>query len=140
MAAHGVQEENFQELCDFVRELRFDRLGAFSFSPEEGTPAFDIQEGKVPNAIAVRRRNQLLAIQRQISLERNQSLVGSTMKVLLEGREGRRYVGRGFADAPEVDQRVVCRGKANNLRLNDFAEVTITGCTEYELTAEETKK
>jgi ribosomal protein S12 methylthiotransferase len=81
--------------------------------------------------VAVRRRNTLLELQRQISLERNQSLIGSQVRVLLEEREGRKFVGRGFADAPEVDQRIVCKG--TNLHLNDFADVTITGCTEYEL-------
>jgi len=131
----GETEDDFQELCEFIQEIRFDRLGAFSFSPEEGTPAFDIQEGKVPNAVAVRRRNALLELQRQISLERNKSLIGSKVRVLLEEREGRKFVGRGFADAPEVDQRIVCKG--TNLRLNDFADVTITSCTEYELRCEQ---
>ncbi len=104
----GEPEQDFQELLDFVREFKFDRLGAFAFSPEDGTPAAAVTTGVVPPEVAEERRKVLLEEQRRISLKNNESLVGKKMRVLLETQLSRRkWEGRSMADAPEVDQTLV---------------------------------
>ncbi len=134
----GETDEDFQELLAFVKEMNFDRLGAFAFSPEPGTPAFEIQTGKVPAAVAESRRKQLLALQKSISRKRNQQWLGKTMQVLVEDRLQKGiWVARSSADAPEVDPTVMIH--VNNDRLlqpNRFAQVQITNAGEYDLTAQ----
>ena len=101
----GETEADFQELLEFVRSFRFDRMGAFAFSCEEGTAAAEIKTGIVPPDVAQERLNQLLEAQQLISKEANQNRVGQKVRVLLENRLGKRkWEGRTLADAPEVDQ------------------------------------
>lgn len=103
----GETEQDFQELLDFVREFRFDRLGAFAFSPEEGTPAAAVTTGLVPPEVAEERRRILFELQRGISKKHNESLVGKKVRVLLETQlSDRKWMGRSISDAPEVDQVV----------------------------------
>ena len=133
----GETEEDFQALLNFVKEMKFDRMGAFAFSPEPGTPAFEIQEGLVPPEVAEDRRQQLLDLQRGISRKRNKSLVGKTMRVLVEAPAQKGvWSARSAADAPEVDPVVLVReAPATPLATNRFVEVEVTKADDYDLTA-----
>ncbi len=131
----GESAADFAELETFVREYRFDRLGVFVFSPEAGTPAADIAADLVPAAVAQERRDRLMQAQQEISLARNQALIGSRQRVLLEAVSGKnRLAGRTAADAPEVDNLVTVTGR-RTLLAHGFADVTITGAGPYDLTA-----
>lgn len=134
----GETQEAYEELRSFVREIRFDRMGVFSYSPEEGTPGAAMTEGLVVPTTATRRRNELLAIQKTISREKNAALVGQVMKVLVdEELGGRQLCGRTAADAPEVDQQVILKAAKGRKSANRFATVKITGSSEYDLQGEE---
>ncbi|MBR0459342.1 MAG: 30S ribosomal protein S12 methylthiotransferase RimO [Victivallales bacterium] len=130
----GETNEDFQELLSFVKNFEFDRMGAFAFSPEQGTPAAKMSN-PVPPAVASRRRGQLLSAQQTISLRRNQALVGQEIPVLLEEHlRGRKWLGRTIFDAPEVDQSVevvATSGRREpgfaNIRLNSAGEYGWTG-------------
>lgn len=134
----GESEQDFQELLSFVQEFGFDRLGAFAFSPEEGTPAMTM-DGQIPQKVALRRKNILLAEQQKISLQRNCSWKGKVVRVLLEDSEKRGVAtGRTVWDAPEVDQLVtVSLKKGKNAPLPRFAQVRITTTGDYSLQGEE---
>lgn len=129
----GETEEDFAELLAFVKEFRFDRLGAFAYSPEIGTPAMTLQLPAVPASTAKRRRDALLAAQQAVSLERNHQLVGQELLVLVEERlDNRTGVCRSQADAPEVDQVIQAKLKSSN-REAAFIKLKITSCSAYEL-------
>lgn len=130
----GETEADFQELFDYVSEYRFDRLGAFAFSPEEGTPAARISAGIVPAAVAEARRDALMARQQEIASEMNQALVGRTLRVIadVEERPGR-YLGRTTADAPDIDNTVHFRGPRGGIP-DHFAQVRIDQASAYDLT------
>ena len=134
----GETDAAFQELLDFVRETKFDRLGAFAFSPEPGTPAALIQDGLVPTEIAEERRRELLKAQKDISLLRNRSFVGKSMRVLVEGRLRKGvWAARSTADAPEVDPCVMIRlPDDRRLEPGRFATVQITQAEDYDLAAQ----
>lgn len=131
----GETEEAFQQLLSFVKDFQFDRLGAFAFSPEQGTPAFEIQEGRVPWKIAEARRDQILALQKKISLKRNQAFIGRTITVLAEEQKDRKHwIGRSQGDAPEVDQSVaIDLPPKTRIQANSFVQVKITRASEYDL-------
>ncbi len=134
----GETPESYQKLLDFVKEFSFDRLGAFAFSPEPGTPAYEIKEGLVPVEEAERRRDEILALQREISLKRNLDMIGKEVLVLLEDRIGRRHWrGRTTGDAPEVDQTVFVEATSKYyvLKENTFVTVKVTHANEYDLGA-----
>jgi len=128
----GETEEDFEQLYDFVEETRFDRMGVFMYSREEQTPAARY-DGQVPEPVMQERYNRLMALQREISLDRNQAFVGKTIDVLIdEQTEDGTYIGRTAADAPEVDNEVLVTGE--DLTPGDFAAVEITDAMEYDLT------
>lgn len=134
----GEDDQMHRQLLDFVRDYGFDRLGVFAFSPEKGTAAYEIREGLVPQKLAEARRDEILALQKKIAYERNQSQIGKTVRVLLEERRGRRlYAGRGIGDAPDVDQTILVRVPANaNLPpLDSFVDAVVKTAGEYELGA-----
>ena len=124
-------EKEFQELLDFVRDVRFDRLGVFAYSAEEGTAAFPLAD-PVPAAEKDRRRSLLMEAQQEISAERNASLVGSRQRVLLDRIEGGLYVGRTERDAPEIDNEVFVTATVP-LTVGTFCEVEIVDSSEYDL-------
>ncbi len=126
-------EKDFQMLCDFVRETKFHRLGVFTYSHEEGTTAYELGD-PIPLAVKEERRNELMDLQKQISEERNESLVGLTVKVLIDRKEDGIFVGRTEWDAPEIDQEVFVEG-SDNIVVGNFYDVKITGSTEYDLYA-----
>ncbi len=131
----GETEEEFQDLCDFVEEMRFDRLGVFQYSHEENTIAHDVVDD-VPAEVKAERANRLMDIQREISLEKNQAKIGQTFRVLFDRKEGEFFIGRTEGDSVEVDNEVLVKAKDNYVRLGDFAEVKIIDAEEYDLYGE----
>ena len=127
----GETEEESEELVDFVRQVRFDRVGVFPYSMEDDTPAAKLP-GKVGKSVLERRCRRLMEVQQEISLEKNKRLIGTKMEVLIERVEGDSAVGRSYRDAPEIDG-VVHIESANKLKPGDFASVTITDASEYDL-------
>ena len=105
----GETDAQFESLLGFVQEMRFDRVGVFTYSAEEDTPAFDLP-GAIPTKVMRARRDALMAAQQPLSLASNQKWLGRTLDVLVESRRGADAVGRSFRDAPEIDGAVVVRG------------------------------
>lgn len=128
----GETEEDFEELKDFVRKYRFDRLGVFTYSHEENTHAFILNDD-VPQDVKESRVAEIMEIQQGISYELNQDKVGKTCKVLIDRKEGDHYVGRTEYDSPEVDNEVLISAADNYLRIGDFITVKITGAEDYDL-------
>jgi ribosomal protein S12 methylthiotransferase len=134
----GETDADFAELERLVADYRFERLGVFTYSREEGTPSHDLP-GQVPAAVAERRRKRLMAMQHDIVVERNRGLVGQTVEVLVDGRDpsGVGFVGRTTADAPEVDcvVRLPEANGAARLASGTFVRAKVTGVAEYDLLA-----
>ena len=135
----GETEELHEALLDFVNESEFDRLGVFTYSPEEGTPAAGF-DNQVEEQKAEAWRDDIMALQQEISYEKNQELIGKTFTVLIEGyvAEDDVYVGRTYRDAPEVDGMVFVAAPYE-LMSGTFVQVRITGANEYDLTGEITE-
>ncbi|MBC6993438.1 30S ribosomal protein S12 methylthiotransferase RimO [Neolewinella lacunae] len=131
----GETEEEFEELCQFVRAMRFERLGVFMYSHEEDTPAYGAEDD-VPAEVKADRANRLMEIQKDISLELNEARIGAEMDVLIERKENEFYVGRTEYDSPDVDNEVLIPASQAYLRTGDFVRVRITGATDYDLEAE----
>ncbi|MHC4943053.1 MAG: 30S ribosomal protein S12 methylthiotransferase RimO [Planctomycetota bacterium] len=130
----GETEEAFCALCDFLDEVRFERMGAFLFSPEEGTAAYRLKN-RVPEKKARERLGQVMILQRAIIQERNKSLVGAKEEVIVDTRhEDGLFLGRTRADAPDIDCAVWVRSK-RNLKAGTILKVRITGFEDYDLTA-----
>ncbi|MBP5300360.1 MAG: 30S ribosomal protein S12 methylthiotransferase RimO [Victivallales bacterium] len=134
----GETEEAFRQLLDFTREMRFDRMGAFAFSPEPGTPAAQIQDGLVPPEVAEERRAMLLDLQREISRERNRGWLGKKLRVLVEEPLAKGlWSARGAGEAPEVDPQVFVKAPATRPpKANSFMDVKVTRADDYDLTAQ----
>lgn len=129
----GETEADFGELLEFAAEYRFDRLGVFAYSPEEGTPAAALTEGLVPHEVALARRDLLMRQQQAIALDLNQALVGRTVRVLADSEEKPgHYVGRTTADAPDIDNRVQFRAAPGGIP-GHFADVAIASADAYDL-------
>lgn len=126
----GETEEEFQALYDFVKEIRFDRVGAFQFSFEPGTTSAPLGD-PVPAEAKQERYERLMELQQGISLQVNQSYVGKTLDVLIEGCDDGIAVGRSYRDAPEIDGMVVVEGGA---QVGEIVPVKITGAMAYDLT------
>ena len=128
----GEGEEEFQELCEFLRELRLERVGAFAFSPEEGTPAAEMEF--VDNEIAVKRAETIEMIQSSIMDDWCDSMMGKTLEVLVDGfdEEAEQFYGRSYADSPDIDGRVWIATE-EPIREGQFVTVTIDGCIEGDL-------
>jgi len=128
----GESEAEFEELCEFVREMKFDRLGVFQYSHEEDTRAYELEDD-VPAELKAERAAKLMAIQQEISEAANLAKVGGTFRVLFDRKEGGYFIGRTEADSPEVDNEVLVSAAEHYVRIGDFAQVTITGAMEYDL-------
>ncbi len=126
----GETEAEFQALHDFIAELRFDRLGVFTYSFEPGTPADSLGD-PIPESLKQERRARLMELQQQISLEKHQQLVGRTLDVLIEGRSDDLSLGRSYRDAPEIDGLVLVTGE---LEIGSIVPVHIDGALPYDLT------
>lgn len=120
----GETEEQFNELLDFIKEMRFERAGVFAYSAEEGTPAFELEDD-VPEEVKKARVDKFMDVQQDISLEINQKRLGRTEKVLIDRTEGGYYVGRTQYDSPEVDDEVLISMKDNKLDIGTFVNVKI---------------
>ena len=131
----GETEEAFRELLQFVREARFDRLGAFTYSPEEGTPGAAMPD-QVDEEVKQRRLDELMTLQQGISLEENTARVGEVCEVLCEGAEKGMYVGRSIREAPESDG-IIRFTAARNVTPGEYLNVKITGADAYDLFGEE---
>lgn len=132
----GETDADFSELMDFVKEMRFERVGVFQYSHEENTSAFEFTDD-VPAEIKEERANKLMELQREISAELNQEKIGKEMKVLIDRKESGYFIGRSEFDSPEVDNEVLIEAKGNTyVRIGDFAHVRIFDSTEYDLYGE----
>lgn len=127
-------DDDFEQLCNFVEEMKFHRLGVFTYSQEEGTTAFDLGD-PVPKEVKDERLGRIMEIQQQISEARNESLVGKELNVLIDRTEGEFMVGRTEWDAPEIDQEVFVRSQPG-LKVGSFARVKVTEFAEYDLYAD----
>lgn len=132
----GETEEDFQELYRFVDELEFDRLGVFTYSQEEGTPAA-MMSGQLEESVKARRRDELMELQQEIAFEKAEAMVGRVLTVMVEGKVAGEdaYVARTYRDAPNVDGYLFINTTAQ-LMTGDFVEVLVTGSNEYDLIGE----
>lgn len=132
----GETEEDIAELEAFVKEVRFDRLGVFPYSEEEGTYSATELKDDVPQDVKEYRAARIMQIQEQISLENNLKRVGQTMRCIVDGRQGDYYVARSEYDSPEVDQEILIPVADRRLYRGRFYDVHITGAEDYDLFAE----
>ena len=121
----GETEEQFNELIDFIKEMRFERAGVFAYSAEEGTPAYELEDD-VPEDVKKARVDKFMDVQQDISLEINSKRLGRIEKVLIDRTEGGYYVGRTQYDSPEVDDEVLISMKDNKIIIGSFVNVKIT--------------
>ena len=131
----GETEEDFQTLKSWVEEMRFERLGCFTYSHEENTHAFKLEDD-VPEDVKMDRANQIMEIQSQISWELNQEKIGKQFKVVIDRKEGVHYIGRTEYDSPDVDNEVLINAEAGYLRTGTFANVKITAAEDFDLYGE----
>jgi ribosomal protein S12 methylthiotransferase len=131
----GETEADFEDLKQFIRETKFERLGVFSYSHEEGTYANKMFEDDVPDEVKQERADEIMEIQQQISAELNQQKIGKTFKVIIDRKEGDFYVGRTEFDSPEVDGEVLVTSE-DELKKGVFVNVKITGAEDYDLFGE----
>ena len=134
----GETEEDFQALKEFVKEMRFDRLGCFTYSHEENTAAYDLADD-VPEEVKIARANEIMDLQSQISWELNQQKIGKTFRCLIDRKEGNYFVGRTEYDSPDVDNEVLIDAKKHYVKIGDFAEVKIIDAADYDLYGEPVK-
>lgn len=134
MVGHpGETEADFDELKDFVRKVRFDRMGAFAYSEEEGTFAAKHYEDVISQEVKQSRLDELMALQQEISAELSRQKVGQQMKVIIDREEGDYYVGRTEFDSPEVDPEVLIERGGKELCIGEFYRVEITGSDDFDL-------
>lgn len=129
----GETEEDHEELKEFVDEMAFDRLGVFTYSPEENTPAAEMAD-QVPEEVKEERRDELMELQQEISYDRGQDRIGQELLVMIEGKvaDESAYIGRTYGDAPKVDGYIFVQ-TGELLMTGDFAKVRVTGALEYDL-------
>tara|TARA_B100000989_G_scaffold99623_1_gene72677 strand:- start:1102 stop:2403 length:1302 start_codon:yes stop_codon:yes gene_type:complete len=128
----GETEEDFEILKNWVRAMRFERLGCFTYSHEENTHAQRLNDD-VPDDVKQQRSNTIMEIQSQISWEHNQSCIGKTYRCLVDRKEGNNYVGRTFMDSPDVDNEVLIDASQNYLKQGEFTQVRIIEASDYDL-------
>ena len=134
MVGHpGETENDFEELKQFVRDMRFDRMGAFAYSDEEGTYAATHYEDTITPEVKQQRLEELMAIQQEISAELNQAKVGKVLKVIIDREETDYFVGRTEFDSPEVDPEVLIEKTNKTLQIGNFCQVKITSSEDYDL-------
>ena len=128
----GETEEEFLSLCNFVKDMEFDRVGVFQYSHEEDTIAHEMEDDIDPE-VKAERASRIMEIQQEISMAHNEALVGKTMKVLFDRKEGDYFIGRTEYDSPEVDNEVLVSAKDQFVRIGDFANVLIEAAEDYDL-------
>lgn len=134
IAGHpGETQEDFEEMMGFIERSRFERLGIFTYSHEENTHSYSMNDD-VPDEVKQERANEVMELQQGISLEINRSKIGKTFKVLIDRKEGGEFIGRTEFDSPEVDNEVIITSNDNYLRIGDFVNVKVSSATEFDLT------
>ena len=128
----GETEKEFEELCTFIKDIRFDRLGVFTYSTEEKTPSFLLGD-PVSVEIKEERKASLMEIQKEISEEKNRAMIGKRIKVLVDSLDGEYFVARSERDSPEVDGEVLISAEGKYLKPGEFYNVDIYDCNEYDL-------
>ncbi len=131
----GETEEAFQELKEWVKEQRFDRLGCFTYSHEENTTAFDLQDD-VPQEVKEARVSEIMELQSSISWEKNEEKVGKVFRCIFDRKEGNYFVGRTEYDSPDVDNTVLVSAENLYLPIGEFADIRITSAEEFDLYGE----
>lgn len=131
----GETEEHFEELCRFVKDIGFDKMGCFAFSPEEDTPAFDF-DNQIDGDIKQRRAQVLMDIQYSITEASNKKRVGNVYKVVVDEIDGDRFIGRSYLDSPEIDSGIIFKSKLSP-KVGDFINVKITDYDGYDLIGEQ---
>lgn len=129
----GETEEDVEELKQFIRDIRFERLGAFAYSNEEGTFAYKMYKDDVPEDVKQRRVDEIMSIQQGISAEINQTKIGQTMKVMIDRVEDEYFVGRTEFDSPEVDPEVLIPVGTEGVKKGDFYQAKIVDATDFDL-------
>ena len=132
----GETEEDFEELKEFVQKARFDRMGAFAYSEEEGTYAAETYEDSIPQEVKQARLDELMAFQQEISADLSQAKVGQELKVIIDRKEGDYYIGRTQFDSPEVDPEVLIKANGKRLFSGRFYRVRITNADDFDLFGE----
>ena len=130
----GETDEQFENLCKFTEDVKFDKMGCFTFSPEEDTPAYDMQN-QIDDDVKVRRQEVLMNKQYSITEELNKQRIGTIYKVIIDTFDGEKYVGRSYMDSPEIDSGIIFTCD-NNLNIGDFVNVEITDYNGYDLIGE----
>ena len=131
----GEKEDDYHQLKDFVEEIRFDRLGIFTYSEEEGTLAADLKDD-IPREVKDNRKNEILELQHEISIEKNESFIGKRLRVIVDESQGNVTVGRSEYDSPEIDNIIHIKGTAE---VGVFHDIQIIEANEYELIGEITQ-
>jgi ribosomal protein S12 methylthiotransferase len=131
----GETEDDFQTLKQWVKDMRFERMGCFTYSHEENTHAFNLEDD-VPEEVKMDRANQIMEIQSQISFELNQQKIGHEFKVVIDRKEGNYFVGRTEFDSPDVDNEVLIDATETYLKTGEFATVKVTEAEDFDLYAE----
>src|SRR5262249_55302837 len=126
----GETEQEFDELVEFVKEMEFERLGVFTYSHEEGTGAYQLEDN-VTEEVKKERAARLMQVQEEISLRKNKQKIGKTYKVLIDRKEGKYFIGRTEFDSPEVDNEVLIDASKDYVRVGDFATIKITDAEEF---------
>lgn len=129
----GETEEDFEQLKEFVRIAKFDRMGAFAYSEEEGTYSAENYEDDVPEEVKQKRLDELMALQQEISAELSHKKIGQTLKVIIDRKEGDYYIGRTEFDSPEVDPEVLIKYDGRKLKEGNFYNVTIEDADDFDL-------
>ncbi|MFT3992668.1 MAG: 30S ribosomal protein S12 methylthiotransferase RimO [Dysgonomonas sp.] len=136
MVGHpGETKEDFEELLQFVKDIRFDRMGAFPYSHEDGTFAYDHYKDNVPDAVKQERMDELMSVQERIALEINEQKIDKVLKVIVDKEDEDYYIGRTEFDSPEVDPEVLIN-KNNELNIGQFYNIKITGAQPFDLYGE----
>jgi ribosomal protein S12 methylthiotransferase len=130
----GETEEQFEDLCNFVKEIKFDKMGCFTFSPEEDTPAYDMPN-QIDEDVKQRRQEVLMNTQFSITEESNKNRVGNTYKVIIDEFDGEKYIGRSYMDSPEIDSGIIFTSDVQ-LKIGEFVNVKITDFDGYDLVGE----
>ncbi|MCF2582112.1 30S ribosomal protein S12 methylthiotransferase RimO [Bacteroides caecigallinarum] len=129
----GETEEDFEQLKEFVRIAKFDRMGAFAYSEEEGTYSAENYEDDVPEEVKQKRLDELMALQQEISAELSHKKIGQTLKLIIDRKEGDYYIGRTEFDSPEVDPEVLIKYDGRKLKEGNFYNVTIEDADDFDL-------
>lgn len=133
----GETQSDFEELCNFVKDVGFDKMGCFKFSPEEGTPAFDMPN-QIDEDVKSRREEVLMDIQYSVTERANRSRIGRVYEAVVDGFDGERYIGRSYLDAPEIDSGIFIKSD-EELLPGDWIKVKITDYDGYDLIGEKTE-